>query len=102
MGEVKISNFRKTVNQPQLRVELGRALSIPDPYVDVTATTLAVVGMVEEEQRSSIETVVNDHTPDPDWGVDDDLKEIRAIGQKASKSQGDIHRFMSLVAKRLR
>ena len=102
MGEVKFSNFRKSINGDQLRCELGKALTIPDPYVDTTATTLTVVGQVDEANRPQIESVLDAHTPDPDWGMDPDLKEIRALGNKASKSQGDIHRFMTLVAKRLR
>ena len=102
MGEVKVSNFRKTVNQEQLRSELGKALSIPDPYVDVTATTLCVVGMVDEPQRPQIEATLDAHVPDPEWNLDDELKEIRAIGKKSAPKADDIHRFMSLVAKRLR
>lgn len=102
MGEVKFSNFRKTVNPDQLRSELGKALKVPDPYVDTTATTLAVVGMVDEQQRPQIQAVLDTHTPDPDWSVDPDVREMRAIAKKVSKSPDDIHRWITLATARLK
>ena len=65
MGEVKFDGFQKQVRQDQLRGELGRALGIPEPYVDVTEDSLCVVGMVDEDDRDQIEQVLDDHTPEP-------------------------------------
>ena len=65
MSEMLFSNFNKQVNQDQLRREIGQALDIPWPYVDVTADSLSVVGMVDEDHRNQIEQVLDAHQPLP-------------------------------------
>lgn len=53
----------EAVQTSLLRSEIGEALSIPTPYVDIRENSLEIVGDVDESMRDQILLVIEAHRP---------------------------------------
>jgi hypothetical protein len=77
-----ISFPHRPVRTDQLREEIGRALDIPEPYVDISEDGIDVIGMVSPEDKSAIADVIAAHVPDEYFALSADERRLAQLRRK--------------------
>lgn len=72
----------RPVRTDQLREEIGKALDIPEPYVDISEDGIDIIGMVSSEDKAAIAEVIAAHVPDDDFALSPDERRLAQLRRK--------------------